>query len=147
MKHLHTLPATRHFLFAVLSVMILMFTSSCARKISFQNSPVVPAAQGSVKLKKDNNNNYGIQIFLANLAESNRLEPPKGHYVVWMESDNNYIKNIGQINTSTSFMSKRMTSSFETVTAVKPTKIYITAEDDPGVQYPSSQVVLSTDQF
>jgi hypothetical protein len=94
MKHLHTPSATRHFLFTVLSVMILLFTSSCARKISFQNSSVVPAAQGSVKLKKDNNNNYGIQVFLSNLAEPGRLEPPKTNYVVWMESDNNYIKNI-----------------------------------------------------
>jgi hypothetical protein len=147
MKHLHTPSATRHFLFAVLSVMILMFTSSCARKISFQTSSVVPGAQGSVKLKKDNNSNYQIQVFLANLAEPGRLTPPKSNYVVWMESDNNYIKNIGQINTSSSFMSKRLTASFETVSAVKPTKIYITAEDDPGVQYPSAQIVLSTEQF
>ena len=147
MKHLHTPSATRHFLFAVLSIMILMFASSCARKVSFQTSSVVPGAQGSVKLKKDNNSNYGIQIFLSNLAEPGRLTPPKSHYVVWMESDNNYIKNIGQINTSSSFMSKRLTSSFETVTAVKPTRIYITSEDDPGVQYPSSQVVLTTGQL
>lgn len=147
MKHLHTPPATRHFLFAVLSVMILMFTSSCARKVSFQTSSVVPGAQGSVKLKKDNNSNYQIQVFLSNLAEPGRLTPPKSNYVVWMESDNNYIKNIGQINTSSSFMSKRLTSSFETVSAVKPTKIYITAEDDPSTQYPSTQVVLSTNQF
>ncbi len=147
MKHLRTPSATRHFLLAFFSVMILMFSSSCARKISFQNSSVVPAAQGSVKLKKDNNNNYQIQIFLGNLAEPGRLDPPKSHYVVWMESDNNYIKNIGQINSSSSFMSKRLTATFETVTAVKPTKIYITAENDPGVQYPGSQIVLFTNQF
>jgi hypothetical protein len=64
-----------------------------------------------------------------------------------MESDNNYIKNIGQINTSTGFMSSKLKASFETVTAVKPTRIYITTEDDPAVQYPSSQVVLTTNQF
>lgn len=147
MKHLHTPSATRHFLLAVLSVLIFMFTSSCARKVSFQNSSVVPGVDGSVKLKKDFNNNYEIKIFLGNLAEPNRLEPPRGHYVVWMESDNNYIKNIGQINTATGFMSSKMKASFETVTAVKPTRIYITAEDDPSVQYPSSQVVLTTNQF
>ena len=124
--------------------MMLVFTNACSRKVSFQNSTIVPAAEGSVKLKKDFNNNYEIKIFLANLAEPERLEPRKGHYVVWMESNNNYIKNIGQINTSTGFISSKLKASFETVTAVKPTRIYITAEDDPGVQYPGSQVVLTT---
>ncbi len=147
MKDLYTPPSNRFLWLSILSVMILMLSSACSRKVSFQNSTVVPAAEGSVKLKKDFNNNYEIKIFLANLAEPERLEPRKGHYVVWMESDNNYIKNIGQINTSTGFMSSKLKASFETVTAVKPTRIYITAEDDPGVQYPGSQVVLTTGQL
>jgi hypothetical protein len=57
MKHLYTPPATRLFLATVLSTLILLAGSSCSRKISFQDSSVVPAAEGSVKLKKDFNNN------------------------------------------------------------------------------------------
>jgi hypothetical protein len=44
-------------------------------------------------------------------------------------------------------MSNKLKASFETVSPVKPTKIFITAEDDPGVQYPGTQVVLTTQAF
>lgn len=147
MKLSYTHPSTRLFFATLFSIVAALAVSSCSRKISFQNSTVVPAAEGSVKLKKDFNNNYEIRIYLANLAEPQRLETPKTHYVVWMESDNNYIKNIGQINTSTGFMSNKLKATFETVSAVKPTRIYITAEDDPATQYPGTQVVLSTNRF
>jgi hypothetical protein len=81
------------------SLIMLATLSSCAKKVSFQTSNVVPAAEGNVKLTKDNNNNYGIKIFLSNLAEPTRLQPSKSSYVVWMETDENATKNIGQINT------------------------------------------------
>jgi hypothetical protein len=129
------------------SLVLLSTLNSCAKKVSFQTSTVVPAAEGSVKLTKDNNKNYGIRIYLANLAEPNRLQPSKSSYVVWMETDENSTKNMGQINTSTGFMSNKLKASFETVSPVKPTKIFITAEDDPGVQYPGTQVVLTTESF
>jgi hypothetical protein len=64
-----------------------------------------------------------------------------------METDDNAVKNIGQINTSTGFLSKKLKASFETVTPVKPTKIFLTAEDDANVQYPGMQVVLTTNHF
>jgi hypothetical protein len=129
------------------SLVMLTMLNSCAKKVSFQRSPMVPAAEGSVKLTKDSNKNYGIKIYLANLAEPTRLQPSKSSYVVWMETDENSTKNIGQINTSTGFMSSKLKATFETVSPVKPTKIFITAEDDPGIQYPGTQVVLTTQAF
>ena len=130
----------------VLAIMLIFLFESCARKISFQNSSIVPAAEGTVKVKKDNNNNYTIHVELSNLAEPKRLEPAMKTYVVWMETDQERVKNIGQINSSTSLLSKRLKASFETVSAIKPTKIFITAEDDGTVQYPGTQV-LSTANF
>jgi hypothetical protein len=147
MKHLNTTGILLRSALVFFSLVMLTTLYSCAKKISFQASSVVPAAQGSVKLTKDNNNNYGIKIYLANLAEPDRLQPSKSSYVVWMETDENATKNIGQINTSTGFMSGKLKASFETVSAVKPTKIFITAEDDPGIQYPGMQVVLTTEPF
>lgn len=35
---------------------------SCSEKITFSNSVIVPAAQGSVKIKKDNNENYAVDL-------------------------------------------------------------------------------------
>lgn len=45
--------------FALLAIISL---SSCARKIAFNNSTVVPSATGNVKVKKDQNNNYSIDV-------------------------------------------------------------------------------------
>jgi hypothetical protein len=147
MNAMHTKSFTRKLLFVLTGVMVLFYFSSCARKISFLTSSVVPAAEGTVKVNKDKNKNYHIQISLSNLAEPNRLQPSKNTYVVWMETDDNAVKNIGQINTSTGFLSKKLKASFETVTPVKPTKIFLTAEDDANVQYPGMQVVLTTNNF
>jgi hypothetical protein len=52
-----------------------------------------------------------------------------------------------ELKSSTRLLSKRLTGSFKTVSSSKPTKIFITAENDPGTQYPDMQVVLSTDRF
>ena len=130
----------------LLAVAILLSINSCSTKVAFLSSSVVPAARGSVKVKKDNNENYHIQIQLDNLAEVKRLQPPKQSYVVWMESDQQAAKNIGQINSSSGMLSSRLKASFETVSSTKPSKIFITAEDDISAQYPG-QVILSTDTF
>jgi hypothetical protein len=128
--------------------MILIFSLfSCATSVSFLNSALVPAARGSVKIKTDNNKNYVIQITLSDLAEASRLQPAKLTYIVWMITDRDLTKNIGQLNSSKGFMSKQLKGSFKTVSSDKPVKIFITAEDDAAVQYPGTQVVLSTDKF
>jgi hypothetical protein len=64
-----------------------------------------------------------------------------------METDNHETKNIGQIKSSSGLFSSKLKASFETVSSSKPSKIFITAEDDADRQYPGMQVVLSTDRF
>jgi hypothetical protein len=126
---------------------LIFLSFSCSRKITFLTSPIVPAAQGFVKVKKDNNKNYLIKVHIANLAEVNRLQPSRNAYVLWMETDNHETKNIGQIKSSSGLFSSKLKASFETVSSSKPSKIFITAEDDADRQYPGMQVVLSTDRF
>ena len=147
MKSIQTKSLNNSVLAIAVSIFILFYLSSCARKISFQNSAIVPAARGNVKIKKDNNNNYRIQISLDDLAEPKRLEPSKNTYVVWMETANDVTKNIGNINSSTSLLSNKLKASFETVSSTKPTKIFLTAEDDASTQNPGTQVVLTTSDF
>ncbi len=125
----------------------LMLAQSCAHKIAFATSSVVPAAEGSVKVKKDKNNNYNIDLSVIRLADPKRLSPSKQLYVVWMDADQNGTKNIGQLKTSSSMLSKTLKSSLKTVSSVKPTRIFITAEDDAAVQYPGGQIVLDTSNF
>jgi hypothetical protein len=137
---------TKNSLLYLIGIMTIFYFESCARKIAFQASTIVPGAEGTVKVKKDNNSNYTIQVELSNLAEPRKLEPAMKTYVIWMETEQEPVKNIGQINSSSSFLSKRLKASFETVSSIKPTKIFITAEDDGTIQYPGTQI-LTTARF
>ncbi len=121
--------------------------TSCSKKVSFLNSSVVPAASGTVKVSKDKNQNYVINLDISNLAEVGRLTPPGKVYIVWMEAAKNTAKNIGQIESSTKTFSNKLEASFESTSPTKPTKIFITAEDNANVQYPSGQIVLTTNRF
>ncbi|RAR49877.1 hypothetical protein [Flavobacterium lacus] len=126
----------------VVAFIILSFTItpfSCSKKTVFENSNITPAARGDAKVKKDNNDNYNIEINISYLAEPERLNPPKKTYVVWMVANNNYPQNIGQIVATTKLHVK-----FETVSSSKPERIFITAEDDPSIQYPGNMKVLET---
>jgi hypothetical protein len=107
----------------------------------------VPAARGDVQVNKDKNMNYVIHVHISELAEVSRLSPPKQSYVIWMVTDQDITKNIGKLNSKMGGMSQQLNASFETVSAFKPNKIFITAEDDASVQFPNTQIILSTDSF
>lgn len=130
-----------------MSIIVLVALSSCARKVGFDNSPVVPAAEGKVKVKKDGNKNYAVDVKVSNLAEPGRLAQPKDVYVVWMETERNGIQNLGQLKTSSGLFSDNLKASLETVTPYKPIRIFITGENAANIQYPSSFVVLNTRSF
>ena len=132
----------------LLIVTIICF-SSCGstKKVSFNNSAVVPGAEGTVKVKKDKNGNYHMEVEVQHLADSKKLTPSKNAYVVWIETKEKGIKNIGQVHSSSSMFSKTKKAAIETVSPTKPVRIFITAEDDPIVEDPGSLVVLTTDSF
>ena len=138
---------SRNFLLGASAALLLFSLTSCAKKIAFLTSSVVPAARGQVTVKKDDNKNYAIKVKIDNLAEAKRLEPSKNTYVVWMETDESMVKNIGQIKSDNQFISSKLKATFETVTAFKPTKIFITAEDNSDTQYPGNQFILETKRF
>lgn len=79
-------------------------------------------------------------MFLIWLNE--RLNPPKLTYVVWMLSEDSNPINLGQIVGTTKLHVK-----FETVSSSKPKVIFVTAEDDSSVLYPSNVRVLETNKF
>lgn len=140
-----------NFTRSIFSVTIVLFTifslESCARKFAFSTSPVVPAAEGSAKVKKGKNDNYEVELRVIRLADPERLTPPRDTYVVWMDTEQNGTKNIGQLKTSTGFLSKTLKSSLETVTSFKPVGFFITAENNANIQYPNGQVVLRTENL
>jgi len=130
---------TKNLFSGLLATLIIFSFHSCAQKALFLTSSVVPAAQGEVTVKQDKNDNYVIKMQISNLAEVDRLQPPKKNYVVWMEAERGLTRNVGLITSSSN-----LNVTFETVATLRPTRIFITAEEDEGVQYPGSMVVLTT---
>ena len=131
-------------LYVFILAFIIVSISSCAKKLTFSTSTVVPAATGNVKIKKDKNDNYSINVSLRNLAPSNKLTPPRETYIVWVETESNGVKNIGQINTSSGLFSKKLKASLSANLPFKPNEIFITAEDNQNVQYPGNLLILTT---
>lgn len=147
MKALKLNRQAKNFLFFLTAAMMVLSFSSCVTKEKFLTSPVVPAAEGYVKIKKDKNKNYEITIEIVNLAEPEKLKPPMKFYNVYMVSKHDQIKKIGQITSSTGLFSNRLKASFVTVSTSKPIKIFIMAENEASDQYPDTKVVLTTNEF
>ncbi len=138
MKTFNTLKLALFFIAAISMV-------SCAKKLAFTTSTVVPSAEGYVKYKKDGNNNYKIDLKVVNLADPTKLVPSKSSYVLWMQSDNNGVKNMGQIKSSSGWFSSTRKASISTVSSFQPKSFFITAEDNVDLSYPGNQVVLRTE--
>lgn len=126
----------------ILAVTIMISFTSCSKKVFFLQSSVVPAAQGYLNVTKDKSENYVIQIELKNFAGAERLEPSNRTYVVWMVTERESAVNIGRISTTNA-----LNASFKTLTSFRPTKVFITAEEQENVKYPGSMVILTTDRF
>jgi hypothetical protein len=120
---------------------------SCGKNLMFMPSTVVPAADGKVNVNKDNNDNYAIDVKVHNLGDPARLDPPKAHYTLWMETVDSGPKNLGNLDNHSAIFSKSKKASLETVSPFRPLRFFITAEDQLGIQYPSTQVVLSSENY
>ena len=140
------LPILKLSLLALVTTICLSAYSQ-KKKVPFLNSTIVPGAEGTVKVKKDKNGNYHMEVDVENLANSKQLTPPKNTYVVWIETKESGIKNIGQVTSSGSLLSKTKKASITTVSPTKPTRIFFTAEDSPNVETPAELIVLTTATF
>lgn len=133
--------------FIVVITFLSLFLASCSKKVSFAPSSIVPAAEGYAKIKKDENKNYSISVSITNLARPDKLQPPREVYVVWIDTEDNGTKNIGQLRSSSSFFSDGLTGELTTVTPFKPIRIFITAEERASTDRPNMQAVLITKGF
>jgi len=130
----------KSILSVAISFCLTVILLSCGTsKMMFENSSVVPAATGEVKVKKDKNENYAIDVSVKNLAPPQKLSPSKDLYMVWMEDGKDPVKKLGRIDPSSS-----LKGSLTALATVKPTKLFITAEDNAEVTYPTGEVVLTT---
>ena len=151
MKTQRMINLAKNNLIGILVLGMMYPVTSCAQKsqkVEFMTSSVVPAAKGYVKVKHEKDNkNYSIKVEIAALADVDRLQTSSVSYVVWMETDQGNTENLGQLNSSSGFLSKRMKASLETISSYKPSIIFVTAEENTNAQYPQGDKILSTDRF
>jgi len=147
MKTQQSFQVRKNFFSGILVIATMILIASCATSESFLNSSVVPGATGKIKVKKDGNQNYVINVDIADLAAVERLQDSKQTYVVWMETEKGNTENLGQLKSSTGFMSKQHTASLETTSPFKPVRIFVTAENEGNERYPDQKTILTTDTF
>jgi PBP1b-binding outer membrane lipoprotein LpoB len=123
---------------------VALALSACSSTMTFQDSSVVPAASGDVKVKKDKNNNYAITVSVRNLAEPKKLSPSREVYIVWMQSDRDLVKKLGQISIGSGLFNKSLSGELTATETTQPTRVFITAENDAQTLNPSTEVVLAT---
>ena len=129
--------------FKILSfIFAAIMLSSCAKKVVFPTSQVLPAADAVVKIDKNDNNNYELKLEVENMAQPDRLNPPRKTYVVWMVSERTGTINMGNLK-----INRKLNGSIEAVTPFKPICFFITAEEEQDVDSPSTQVVLNSENF
>ena len=64
-----------------------------------------------------------------------------------MQTEQNTVINIGQVRSKTKTFSNHLKVEFNTISSMKPVRIFITAEEDGAVSFPGSLLVLTTDNF
>ena len=130
------------------SFITIAYLASCSstKSVPFTTSTVSPGAEGTVKIKKDQNGNYSIDVNIKDLVDPGKLTPSSDTYVVWIETKESGTKNIGQIQSSSGMFSGRK-ASITTVSNERPIKVFVTAEDDPKKELPGTQIVLTTETF
>lgn len=128
---------------STLLALIIIF-SSCSKKYVFDKSAIVPAATGTVKVKKDKNDNFGVNLTVRNLAPADNLVESRQTYVLWANTSGNGVKNLGQLKNSSGLFSKALKSELSTATPFEPRSFFITAENKADINYPDGQVVLKS---
>jgi len=132
-----------------LGIVVLTFLRSGAQaqKVYFKASTVVPAAEGTVKVSTNKDKGYNVDINIFHLAGPQRLQPTARTYIVWMDTEQNSTKNLGEMQSKDGFLSNTLKASLKTTTPFKPTRIFVTAEDVAAVSNPHGQQVLTTRTF
>lgn len=117
--------------------------------VASQPAPAPPPVEEKegMQIKRDAAGNFIIQLLLKDLQPVKLMKPAKEGYVVWMVDDNNVTTNIGNIEGANTWTDKKDRSTFEATSAVKPAKLFITAETNLKAEKPGTQVVWSTRNF
>lgn len=114
----------------------------CAQTIAVNRSTIVPGAVGKLTVEKDDHGNAKVKLEVAHLAPSSQLSPPRAAYLVWAQSRDGRAFMLGQLRVDDEYKGE-----FEGTAPIASLRVLVSAEESTAATQPSSQVVLSTDNF
>ncbi len=124
----------------LVAIFLLAGVAGCGKqKMTLPTSQMLPAATGVAKVSKDENGNTRVNLKVEHFAPPQRLQPPKATYVVWVETADNKMYNLGQLR-----IKDNLKGELSGITPFQVFQIVITAEDYPTVTAPSNDVILKT---
>lgn len=125
-------------------LMLPLGSTACARssvqKVPMTVSSEIPAAEGTVKTSRTDNDNTAIDLEVRHLAPPDRVKQGATTYVVWARpSGTDKVQNLGALQ-----VDDNLDGKLETVTPLRRFEVFITAESDPAASSPSGKELLST---
>lgn len=147
MYHIPVNISIRKIFFSIVIFPVVLTWSSCQKKIHFLPSSQLPGVKGFVIVKTDKAHHYSFKIRLSKLEEASAIRVPKVNYIVWLESNQKAVKKMGKLSTYVHYVSKNLNATFETLTEIKPFRIFITEETVSATRNRETSVILTTEGF
>lgn len=120
---------------------IILFLSSCANKVLFQTSTVVPTASGELSIKEVDDDNYLIEADIQYLTEPTNIDDGKPFYVMWVK-DRDEVENVGILH-----LNDDMDATILAQTELDPERVMITVERNPETSEMGDLVVLKSPEM
>jgi len=116
---------------------LLLTLAAFGREDRLTNTGATPAAMGKVITDNDRNGNTGIEVQVKHMASPESLTPAKTSYVVWIQARGKDPEALGVLR-----VNEGLEGSLKATTPYKDFDIFITAEENPKPEMPSSMMVL-----
>ncbi len=125
-------------IFAV--ALALAYLAGCdSTTLRLSASPMVPAAQGTVRVSSGKNGNTRLQIEVEHLAKPEAVADDAKVYLAWVSTGEGTPQSIGELK-----VSRALAGNLETLTPARYFDLMITAEASAAVRSPQGPKVLST---
>ncbi len=128
---------TKRRLLGLTIVMVFLATTLWAREDKLTNTGMAPAAQGKVITGNDRNGNTEIDVQVKHMATPQSLTPARQAYLVWVQPHGQPAQLLGTLR-----VNEGLEGSLKASTPYKDFDIFVTAEDQPKPDTPSSTVIL-----
>lgn len=128
---------TKRRLLGLTIVMVFLATALWAREDKLTNTGMAPAAQGKVITGNDRNGNTEIDVQVKHMATPQSLTPARQAYLVWVQPHGQPAQLLGTLR-----VNEDLEGSLKASTPYKDFDIFVTAEDQPKPDTPSSTVIL-----